>query len=114
MVDEEPVEPSAVVVRAPRRPVPDRLPRLRAPALPAWRRRLVPSVVSGAAGGTVVTASALAVAAIAAARAVAIARRLAWPDVGPAAHDLLSRTAPPGGSVQISWTHVEIRWLPRG
>jgi hypothetical protein len=65
-----------------------------------------------------VTASALAVTAIAAARAAtALAGRLAWPGGAPArrtAQDLVTRSSSTGGDVHVSWTYVEIRWLSGG
>jgi hypothetical protein len=115
MIDDGPVEPSAIIVpSASRLPSPDRLPKALAQGLPATSRRLVPSLVRALTNGNVITASALAVTAITAARAAAIAGRLARPGGGPAwrrAEDLVNRTAPTGGGVHISWTHVEIRWL---
>jgi hypothetical protein len=64
--------------------------------------------------GTFVRASALAAAALAVARAAAIANRLVSPGGAVAvrtATDPLRGTPAPGGRVQISWTRVEVRWV---
>ncbi len=118
MIDEEPVEPSAIIVpSASRLPFPDRPPKAPAPGQPATSGRVVPSLVRALTNGNLLTASALAVTAIAAARAAVIAGRLAWPGGAPAwrtAEDLVNQSGPTGGGVHVSWTHVEIRWLSGG
>ena len=112
----EPVEPSAVIV-----PSASRLPSPKGPpegptrwqlSQPSTGRRLVPLMVRALTGGNLATLSALAVVAIAAARAAVLAGRPSWPGGGTvrrAAENPVHRTTP-GGGVQISWTHVEVRW----
>ena len=108
----EPVEPSEVYTREG-----DRVPAPRGAAdLPAALRSLTPgqlgkAVVRAATAGPVLTASAFAAAALAAVKAAELAGRMAWPGAAQAwqqAPGSGSATLP--GGVQISWTHVEIRW----
>ncbi len=75
---------------------------------PATRRRLVPAAVPSLTKGDLRTLSALAVAAIAAARAAALVGRLARPAGGPAwrAAEGLEHRTPSPAWMHVSWTHV--------
>ena len=103
MTDQQPVEPDAIIDRdgaAVPRPggsglVPQPLPSL------------VPALARVAFAGPLLTASAVALTAAAAAKAVEVAGRIARQRVGAdAVHQVF-----PGG-VEVSWTRVEIRWRP--
>ena len=110
MPHEEPVEPSAIYAADGSR-VPAPRPAGAQPAVP---RTLLPAMVRALTAGPMLTASAFAVAAVAAAKAAGMAGRLMAPAAWRALGDVTnpgSGSAPAGG-VQISWTHVEIRWTP--
>lgn len=104
MSDEDPVEPSAILT-----PDGRRIPyAARAEAVVPAPRGVLSRLTRAATAGPVLAASALALAAVAAAKAGELAGRMAWQAA------LGSSPAPPSvpGRVEISWTHVEIRWTP--
>ena len=111
MSHEEPVEPSDIYAADG-----SRVPASRSGgAEPALARSLLPAMVRALTAGPMLTASAFAVAAVAAAKAAGAAGRLMGPSAWQAWRDATtpgSGTAPGGSGVQISWTHVEIRWTP--
>ena len=110
---DEPIEPSEVYTRDG-----DRVPSGSSPALPAGLPQLTPArlgraVVRAATAGPLITASAFAAAALAAVKAAELAGRMAWPGAAQAWRQAAgpgSGSATLPGGVQISWTHVEIRW----
>lgn len=107
MTDEKPIEPSAVFAADG-----TRVPHQRGTPLPAtWgvSRPALPALVRAVAGGPLLTASVLAVAGVAAAKAAEAVSRIAWEAAWAAVEGRAEQRAVPGG-VQISWTHVEIRW----
>ena len=117
MNDAESIEPSAIIVPSHAGLAPVRRSDASAAGWRGTTRSLVPTVMRDLTGRELVTALTLAAAAVVAARSAAIVSRLAWPGVEPArrpARNPNSRTAPAGGDVHVSWTRVEIRWLPEG
>ncbi|HEX2074782.1 MAG TPA: hypothetical protein VHF92_13435 [Geodermatophilus sp.] len=106
MTNDEPVEPSAIYARDGRR-----LPyaRATAAATPAVSRRLLPGLARVASAGPLLTASAVAVAAMAATKVAEVAGRMAL-QVARDALEAGSGRASSGPGVEISFTHVEIRW----
>jgi hypothetical protein len=105
MIDDEPIEPSAVLAADGTR-VPYRSGR--APTAPARAlRSLLPALQRAAARGPLVTASVMTVAA--AVKAAEVAYRLASQVASAAADQPLAPRAVPG-RIEISWTRIEIRW----
>ena len=106
MTDQQPVEPDAIVDRD-GAAVPYR--RAEDNAAPLAFHTLMPILARMAAAGPVLTASALAIGALAAAKAVEMAGRMAWQLAGgPVAGGSGTRTVP--GRLEVTWTRVEIRW----
>jgi hypothetical protein len=106
MTDQQPVEPDAILDRdgaaVPYRRAGDN-------AAPLASHTLIPMLARMATAGPVLTASAFAISALAAAKAVELAGRMAWqlgtrPVVGGA------RTQAGPGRLEVTWTRVEIRW----
>jgi hypothetical protein len=103
MSDQQPVEPDAIIGRdgaavpGPRGSgvVPQPLPSL------------VPALARVAFAGPLLTASAIALTAAAAAKAVELAGRVARQHVGAGA---VQQVFP--GSFEVTWTRVEVRWRP--
>ena len=103
MSDQQPVEPDAIIGRdgaavpGPRGSgvVPQPLPSL------------VPALARVAFAGPLLTASAIALTAAAAAKAVELAGRVARQHVGAGA---VQHVFP--GSFEVTWTRVEVRWTP--
>jgi lipoprotein-anchoring transpeptidase ErfK/SrfK len=103
MSDQQPVEPDAIIGRdgaavpGPRGSgvVPQPLPSL------------VPALARVAFAGPLLTASAIALTAAAAAKAVELAGRVARQHVGAGA---VQQVFP--GSFEVTWTRVEVRWTP--
>jgi hypothetical protein len=107
MTDRKPIEPSAVLA-----PDGTRVAHRRGPARVAASGAtgaLLPTLVRAATRGHLLTASVLGVAGAAAAQAAGVAARTAWRAARAAADAGPVQRAGPGG-VEISWTHVEIRW----
>jgi hypothetical protein len=107
MTDEKPIEPSAVFAADG-----TRIPHRHGPAsaaTPGVSRPPVPALVRAATRGPLLTASVLAVAGVAAARAAEAVGRIAWQAAWAAVDGRQERRAVPGG-LEISWTHIEIRW----
>jgi hypothetical protein len=106
MTDQQPVEPDAIVDRD-GAAVPYR--RAEDNAAPLASHTLMPILARMAAAGPVLTASALAISALAAAKALELAGRMAWqlgsrPVVGG------SGTQAVPGRLEVTWTRLEIRW----
>ena len=103
MTEQQPFEPDAIIDRdgtavpGPRGPggVPQPLPSL------------IPALARVAFAGPLLTASALALTAAAAAKAVEVAGRVARQRM---AADVVRQVLP--GGVEITWTRVEVRWTP--
>ena len=103
MTEQQPVEPDAIIGRdgaavpGPRGSgvVPQPLPSL------------VPALARVAFAGPLLTASAIALTAAAAAKAVELAGRVARQHVGAGA---VQQVFP--GSFEVTWTRVEVRWTP--
>ena len=110
VTDLEPVEPDAILARG-ARPV---VPGGREPVAGSSRgRRLVAAGVRVLTSGPLLSASALTVTAVAAAKAVEIAARMAGWHGAPVGPDVVGRVPPapaPPPTLQVSWTHVEVRW----
>ena len=69
----------------------------------------MPVLARMATAGPVLTASAFAISALAAAKAVEVAGRVAWQLVGgPVAGGSGTQAVP--GRLEVTWTRVEIRW----
>ena len=104
MTEQQPVEPDAILERdcaavaGPRARGHDVAPQ----SLPS----LIPALARVAFAGPLLTASAVALTAAAAAKAVEVAGRMARQRMGAGAVEQLL----PGG-LEITWTRVEIRWL---
>ncbi|MGY1679267.1 hypothetical protein [Geodermatophilus sp. SYSU D01176] len=110
MTDLEPVEPDAILARGARPVVPS---GRRAVAGSTRGRGIVASGIRALASGPLLSASALTVTAVAAAKAVEIAARVAGWSRAPVRPEVIGRapTAPaPPPTLQVSWTHVEVRW----
>jgi hypothetical protein len=106
MTDQQPVEPDAIVDRD-GAAVPYR--RAEDNAAPLASHTLIPMLARMATAGPMLTASAFAISALAAAKAVQTAGRMAWQlGGGPVAAGSETRTAP--GRLEVTWTRVEIRW----
>ena len=111
MTEHEPIEPSAILARDGTL-IPYRSGLSGAvPAAPrnAAPRNAVSEFVQAASSGPLLAAKALAVTAVAAAKAAEMAGRMAW-HVAQGAFDGSRPGRPPGGGVEVTWTHVEIRW----
>jgi hypothetical protein len=106
MTDEQSVEPDAILDRG-GAAVPYR--RGGDNAAPRASHTLIPTLARMATAGPVLTASALAISALAAAKAVEMAGRMAWQLAGgPVAGG--SGTGAVPGRLEVTWTRVEIRW----
>ena len=101
MTDQQPVEPDAIIDRD-GAAVPG--PRGHA-VVPQPLPALIPALARVAFAGPLLTASAFALTAAVAAKAVEMAGRMARQGVGADAGEQLL----PGG-LQVTWTRVEIRW----
>ena len=111
MTDLEPVEPDAVLPRGARIDLPPE----RWPAAGSWRRRTI--VTSGiralTSRGPVLSVPALTVTAVVAAKVAGLAARMAGWNRAPVGPEVVGRIpgAPaPDVTLQVSWTHVEMRW----
>ncbi len=110
MTDLEPVEPDAILARGARPVVREG----REPVAGSSRgRRLVAAGIRALTSGPLLSASALTVTAVAAAKAVEMAVRVAVWSGAPVGPEVIGRvpaapTPPP--TLQVSWTHVEVRW----
>lgn len=111
MTDLEPVEPDAVLPRGARSDLP---PQRWSTAGWSRRRTIVASGIRALAGrGPVRAVSALAVTAVVAAEVAGLAARTAgWnrAPVGPEAVGRIPGAPAADVTLQISWTHVEVRW----
>jgi hypothetical protein len=106
MTDEQPVEPDAIVDRD-GAAVPYR--HAGAGSGPQASHTLVPMLARMATAGPVLTASAFAISAFAAARLIEVAGRMAWQlGSGPVAGGSETQAVP--GRIEVTWTRVEIRW----
>ena len=101
MTDQQPVEPDAIIGRD-------------GTAVPGGRGvapqplpSLVPALARLALAGPLLTASAVALTAVAAAKAVELAGRVAGQRVGAA---VVEQVLP--GRLEVTWTRVEVRWTP--
>ena len=106
MTDQQPVEPDAILDRdgaaVPYRRAGDN-------AAPLASHTLMSMLARMATAGPVLTASALAIGAVAAAKAVEMAGRMAWQLAGgPVAGGSGTRAVP--GRLEVTWTRVEIHW----
>ena len=110
MTDLEPVEPDVILPRGAR---PVRLPD-RWPAAGLSRSRaIVASGIRALTRGPLRFASALTLTAVAAAKAAGMAARMAqWTGapVGPEVIGRIPAAPAPPATLQVSWTHVEVRW----
>ncbi len=103
MTDQQPVEPDAIIGRDGAA-----VPGQRGPGgVPQPVPSLVPALARMALAGPLLTASAVALTAAAAAKAVEVAGRMARQRMGAGA----VRQVFPGG-VEVTWTRVEVRWTP--
>ena len=106
MSDLEPVEPDVILPRGAR---PVRLPD-RWPAAGLSRSRaIVASGIRALTRGPILSASALTFTAVAAGMAARMARRDGAP-VEPEVAGRVPGAPPPVPTLQVSWTHVEMRW----
>jgi hypothetical protein len=106
MTDQQPVEPDAILDRGgaavPYRGAGDN-------AAPLASQTLIPMLARMATAGPVLTASAFAISALAAAKAVEMAGRMAWQLAGgPVVAGSGTRAVP--GRLEVTWIRVEIRW----
>jgi hypothetical protein len=103
MTEQQPVEPDAIIER-------DGTavggPRDHSTALQP-RSSLVPALARVALAGPLLAASAVALTAVAAAKAVELAGRVAGQRVGAA---VVEQVLP--GRLEVTWTRVEVRWTP--
>src|SRR4051794_30190420 len=106
MTDQQPIEPDAIVDKH-GAAVPYR--RARGDAAPVASHPLIPMLARMVTAGPVLTASAFAVSALAAARAVEVAGRVAWQLVSDPVVGGAGTQAVPG-RLEVTWTRVEIRW----
>ena len=109
MMDDQPVEPDAIVDRdgaaVPYRRAGDN-------AAPLAPHTLMPVLARMATAGPVLSASAFAISALAAARLIEMAGRMAWQlGSGPVARGAGTQAVP--GRLEVTWTRVEIRWQGR-
>ncbi len=106
MTDQQPVEPDAIVERG-GAVVPYQ--RAGDNAAPRASHTLMPMLARMAAAGPVLTASALAISALAAAKAIEMAGRMAWRlGSGPVVGGAGTQAVP--GRLEVTWARVEIRW----
>jgi hypothetical protein len=105
MTERQPVEPDAIIGRD-GAAVPGPRPGGHGVA-PQLRPSLVPALARVAFAGPLLTASAVALTAAAAAKAVALAGRIAQQRMGAGAVEQVF----PGG-FEVTWTRVEVRWRP--
>ena len=103
MTEQQPIEPDAIIGRD-GAAVPG--PRGHAAALQP-RPSLVPALARVALAGPLLTASAVALTAVAAAKAVKLAGRVVGQRVGAA---VVEQVLP--GRLEVTWTRVEVRWTP--
>ena len=103
MTEQQPVEPDAIIERDGT--------AVRSPGGPGGalrpRSSLVPALARVALAGPLLTASAVALTAVAAAKAVELAGRVAGQHVGAGA---VQQAFP--GRLEVTWTRVEVRWTP--
>lgn len=103
MTNDRPIEPSAIYAadgtRVPYREEPS-------PVVP---RSLLPALLRVATAGPFLTASAVLLTSAAAARAAEAAARMLRQATGAPVESHWGRRTVPGG-LEVSWTHVEIRW----
>jgi hypothetical protein len=105
MTGQQPVEPDAIVDRG-GAAVPYR--RAGDNTAPHASHTLIPMLARMATAGPVLTASAFAISALVAAKAVEMAGRMAWQlGSGPV---LGAGTQAVPGRLEVTWTRVEIRW----
>jgi hypothetical protein len=103
MTEQQPVEPDAIIerdgtaVRGPGGHGTELQPR----------SSLLPTLARVALAGPLLTASAVALTAAAAAKAVELAARVARQHVGAA---VVQQVLP--GRLEVTWTRVEVRWTP--
>jgi hypothetical protein len=103
MTEQQPVEPDAIIGRD-GAAIPGRHGSGGAPQpLPA----LIPALARVAFAGPLLTASAVALTAAAAAKAVEVAGRVARQRMGA---DAVQQVFP--GGLEVTWTRVEVRWRP--
>jgi hypothetical protein len=105
MTEQQPVEPDAIIGRdgaAVRGPRPGDH-----GGVPQPLSSLVPALARVALAGPLLTASAVALTAVAAAKAVELAGRVAGQRLGPA---VVEQVFP--GRLEVTWTRVEVRWTP--
>ena len=103
MTDQQPVEPDAIIDRD-GAAVPG---RTGSGVVPQPLPSLVPALARVAFAGPLLTASAVALTAAAAAKAVELAGRVARQRMGAGAVQQVF----PGG-IEVTWTRVEVRWHP--
>jgi hypothetical protein len=103
MTDQQPVEPDAIIGRD-GAAVPGPRPRGSSVA-PQLRPSLVPALARVAFAGPLLTASAVALTAAAAAKAVEVAGRVARQRMGA---DAVQQVFP--GGLEVTWTRIEVRW----
>ncbi|SDM28184.1 hypothetical protein SAMN05660642_02128 [Geodermatophilus siccatus] len=103
MSDQQPVEPDAILGRDGAAVPGPRGSGLAPQQLPS----LVPALARVAFAGPLLTASALALTAAAAAKAVEVAGRVARQRMGA---DAVRQVLP--GGIEVTWTRVEVRWTP--
>ena len=106
MTDRQPVEPDAIIgmdgAAVPYRRAEKVVP-------PLTPRALIPMMVRLATAGPLLTASALALTAVAAAKAMEMTGRMARQVAGSPAWTSAETGMVPG-QVEVTWTRVEIRW----
>ena len=103
MTEQQPIEPDAIIERD---GTAVRGPREHGAALQP-RPSLVPALARVALAGPLLAASAVALTAVAAAKAVELAGRVAGQRVGAA---VVEQVLP--GRLEVTWTRVEVRWTP--
>ncbi|SFT78959.1 hypothetical protein SAMN05660657_03063 [Geodermatophilus amargosae] len=106
MTNHQPVEPSAILDRD-GASVPYR--RAAAGIAPRLRPPLLPTLALVATAGPVLTASAFALTAVAAAKAVEMAGRMAWQVPRSLVGGHNGPQVVPGG-LEVTWIRVELRW----
>ncbi len=106
MTDQQPIEPDAIIGTD---GTAVRYRRAENVAGPLAPRALIPMIARVATAGPMLTASALALAAVGAAKVVEMTGRMAWQLAGSPARTGAEIGMVPG-RVEITWTRVEIRW----
>jgi hypothetical protein len=106
MTDQQPIEPDAII-GTDGAAVPYRRAESLAPAIAP--RALIPTMARVATAGPMLTLSALALTAVAAAKAVEMTGRMALQLAGSPARTGAEIGMVPG-RVEVTWTRVEIRW----